>query len=82
MAATASPAPISKFSSIESTSKLKAETAEVMEDEIDYESIPNSSLFTNLIAGSIAGITEHTVMYPFDSIKVRISYSFSISLLI
>ena len=37
----------------------------------DYESLPHSTVATNLMAGALAGITEHTVMYPFDSIKVR-----------
>ncbi|KAJ3129033.1 Fe(2+) transporter [Irineochytrium annulatum] len=38
---------------------------------MDYEDIPNASLYVNLAAGALAGITEHTVMYPFDSIKTR-----------
>lgn len=37
----------------------------------DYEAIPNSSLVTNLMAGALAGITEHSIMYPIDSIKVK-----------
>lgn len=44
--------------------------AEDWQEDIDYESIPNSSLATNLVAGALAGITEHSVMYPIDSIKV------------
>jgi hypothetical protein len=36
----------------------------------DYETIPNGSVYANLMAGALAGITEHTVMYPFDAIKV------------
>ncbi|KAJ3103923.1 26S proteasome regulatory subunit 7 [Phlyctochytrium planicorne] len=39
--------------------------------EDDYESIAGSSVYVNLMAGALAGITEHTVMYPFDSIKTR-----------
>lgn len=42
-----------------------------MAEDVDYESIPNSSLTINMIAGALAGITEHTVMYPLDSIKTR-----------
>jgi hypothetical protein len=38
--------------------------------EVDYESIPNGSLYANLMAGALAGITEHTVMYPLDAVKV------------
>ncbi|TPX34865.1 hypothetical protein SmJEL517_g02630 [Synchytrium microbalum] len=41
------------------------------EDEIDYEALPTSSLAVNLMAGALAGITEHSVMYPMDSIKTR-----------
>ena len=39
--------------------------------EHDYETLPeNSSLTANLIAGALAGIGEHTIMYPVDSVKV------------
>ncbi|CAI2180292.1 5518_t:CDS:2 [Funneliformis geosporum] len=40
-------------------------------EDIEYEALPNSSLAANLIAGAFAGIGEHTVMYPVDSIKTR-----------
>lgn len=36
----------------------------------DYEQIPATSTATNMIAGGAAGILEHCVMYPMDSIKV------------
>lgn len=39
-------------------------------EEIDYESLPNSSTVIHLSAGAIAGIMEHTVVYPIDSVKV------------
>ena len=39
-------------------------------DDIDYESLPTSSLAVNMAAGALAGITEHVVIYPFDAIKV------------
>jgi solute carrier family 25 iron transporter 28/37 len=42
-----------------------------MEDIEDYESLPNSSVATNMVAGAIAGVTEHSLMFPFDAIKVR-----------
>ncbi|CAG8648035.1 10291_t:CDS:2 [Paraglomus occultum] len=46
--------------------------SEMHEHDYDYESLPdNSSLSVNLIAGALAGIGEHTVMYPADSIKTR-----------
>ena len=41
-----------------------------MEDIEDYESLPNSSVATNMVAGAIAGVTEHSLMFPFDAIKV------------
>jgi len=43
-------------------------------DEYDYEALPeNSSVFAHLMAGAFAGVAEHAVMYPVDSIKVRSS---------
>ena len=42
----------------------------VSDDE--YESLPkHSSPSVHLLAGAMAGISEHCIMYPFDSIKVR-----------
>ncbi|KAF3352201.1 hypothetical protein VdG1_00682 [Verticillium dahliae VDG1] len=47
-------------------------TAEPVEEEYDYESLPpNFSLLQNMAAGAFAGIAEHTVMYPIDAIKTR-----------
>lgn len=41
----------------------------------EYESLPqNASTATHMIAGSMAGVLEHCVMYPVDSVKVNISY--------
>ena len=43
----------------------------IMED--DYESLPtNASAKTHMIAGSLAGIMEHCVMHPIDSVKTRL----------
>lgn len=40
--------------------------------EIDYEALPqDASLTAHLTAGAFAGIMEHTVMFPIDSIKTR-----------
>lgn len=36
----------------------------------DYEQLPTPSTANNMIAGGAAGILEHCVMYPVDSIKV------------
>ncbi|KAJ7583423.1 mitochondrial carrier domain-containing protein [Mycena floridula] len=41
-------------------------------DDDDYEALPaNAGLAVNMLAGALAGITEHVVMYPIDSIKTR-----------
>ncbi|KFM78170.1 Mitoferrin-2, partial [Stegodyphus mimosarum] len=37
----------------------------------DYEHLPNSSVSTHMVAGAFAGIMEHCVMYPLDSVKTR-----------
>jgi len=43
-----------------------------MADEIEYEGLPaNAGLGVNMLAGALAGITEHAVMFPVDSIKTR-----------
>ncbi|PFH46876.1 hypothetical protein AMATHDRAFT_77463 [Amanita thiersii Skay4041] len=43
-----------------------------MTEEIDYESLPpNAGLAVNMLAGALAGISEHAVMFPIDSIKTR-----------
>lgn len=36
----------------------------------DYETLPSSSTATHMVAGSFAGIMEHCIMYPVDSVKV------------
>jgi len=40
----------------------------------DYESLPTTSVGVNMTAGAIAGVLEHVVMYPLDSVKVREHY--------
>lgn len=37
----------------------------------DYEQLPTTSVATNMTAGAIAGILEHCLMYPLDSVKTR-----------
>lgn len=55
---------------------LDMSQANVTEDEAyniggDYESLPpHVSVMTHMTAGAVAGILEHTVMYPVDSVKV------------
>ncbi|XP_072538524.1 mitoferrin-1 [Salminus brasiliensis] len=49
-------------------SELKSGTSEADE----YESLPpHASLATHMTAGAVAGVLEHTVMYPVDSVKTR-----------
>lgn len=44
-----------------------------MDEEYEYESLgANSTMAQNAIAGAFAGIGEHCLMYPVDSIKVKI----------
>lgn len=43
------------------------------EIEMEYEGLGgNYPLHINMIAGSLAGITEHAVMFPVDLVRVRI----------
>lgn len=37
----------------------------------EYEQLPTTSISTNMTAGAIAGVMEHCVMYPLDSVKTR-----------
>ncbi|XP_028165875.1 mitoferrin-1-like [Ostrinia furnacalis] len=38
----------------------------------DYETLPTSQNFTtHMTAGAIAGVMEHCIMYPLDSVKTR-----------
>ncbi|KAH8306068.1 hypothetical protein KR018_000125 [Drosophila ironensis] len=37
----------------------------------DYESLPTTSVGVNMTAGAIAGVLEHVIMYPLDSVKTR-----------
>lgn len=36
----------------------------------DYESLPTGNVLTHMSAGAIAGVMEHCIMYPLDSVKV------------
>ena len=42
-----------------------------MEGDSEYESLPESSgPLVHMFAGSLAGMAEHTVMFPVDVVKV------------
>eukprot|EP00050_Salpingoeca_kvevrii_P008419 m.302808 g.302808 ORF g.302808 m.302808 type:complete len:310 (-) comp15475_c0_seq1:345-1274(-) len=44
----------------------------IQEVEDDYESLPETAgPLTHMCAGALAGILEHTAMYPFDVVKTR-----------
>lgn len=56
-------------------SETKRKDGEASSSDGDYESLPpHVSMTTHMTAGAVAGILEHTVMYPVDSVKVH-SYS-------
>ncbi|KAG8899594.1 Fe(2+) transporter [Tulasnella sp. 403] len=40
-------------------------------EEIEYEGLATGHLGVNMLAGALAGISEHAVMFPVDSIKTR-----------
>lgn len=42
----------------------------IMSKDYDYESLPTNSVGVHMTAGAVAGIMEHCIMYPFDSVKV------------
>lgn len=47
------------------------ETSTSVEPEIDYEGLPQGvATSTHMLAGSVAGIMEHCLMYPIDCVKV------------
>ncbi|KAJ1815046.1 Fe(2+) transporter [Coemansia sp. RSA 2598] len=61
----------SKESSSSSTATLHRQQNAPAEIEYDYEELPETSPLTmHLIAGAAAGIMEHSVMYPFDIVKI------------
>lgn len=42
----------------------------------DYETLPSgSSMSAHLIAGALAGISEHTIIYPIDFLKVSLPFA-------
>lgn len=55
-----------------SPSAPAAPMSAIIDTEIDYESLGgNYPLHINMIAGSLAGITEHAVMFPVDLVRTR-----------
>ncbi|KAI9334126.1 mitochondrial carrier domain-containing protein [Obelidium mucronatum] len=37
----------------------------------EYESLPSSPVHVNMMAGALAGITEHALIFPMDAVKTR-----------
>ncbi|XP_034025889.1 mitoferrin-1 [Thalassophryne amazonica] len=53
-------------------SQVQSQDDEPFTSEAEYESLPPYvSVSTHMTAGAVAGILEHTVMYPVDSVKTR-----------
>lgn len=53
-------------------SQVKSQEHEAFSSDVDYESLPPHAPVTiHMTAGAVAGILEHTVMYPVDSVKTR-----------
>lgn len=44
----------------------------------DYEQLETPSISINMTAGALAGILEHCIMYPMDSVKVFIIWNASL----
>lgn len=38
----------------------------------EYESLPTADVGVHMTAGAVAGIMEHCVMFPIDSVKVSL----------
>ena len=56
---------------------LKFDSNGIDEYENVYESLPKIYDPTvHLLAGAMAGIMEHSIMYPIDSVKVIIKYRY------
>uniref|UniRef100_A0A0K0DF25 tRNA (guanine-N(7)-)-methyltransferase n=1 Tax=Angiostrongylus cantonensis TaxID=6313 RepID=A0A0K0DF25_ANGCA len=41
-------------------------------DEEDYKTLPTHNFGVHLMAGALAGATEHCLLFPFDSVKTRL----------
>ncbi|XP_068177938.1 mitoferrin-2-like [Antennarius striatus] len=52
--------------------RTASETSTSAEPEMDYEGLPQGvATSTHMLAGSVAGIMEHCLMYPIDCVKTR-----------
>jgi len=54
-------------------SKLASVAVELLDEDDEYESLPPSaSILVQGMAGSIAGVVEHTCFFPVDVVKTRL----------
>lgn len=61
-------------------SQVKSKEQAGLNSDADYESLPpHVPVTTHMTAGAVAGILEHTVMYPVDSVKVTLTQSTTVS---
>ncbi|RVE76773.1 hypothetical protein OJAV_G00011730 [Oryzias javanicus] len=67
-----SPSPAGEQGFVSALHRSPAETSTSAEADTDYEGLPDgASTSTHMLAGSVAGIMEHCVMYPIDCVKTR-----------
>lgn len=65
------PSPASRFLSIMDNFSDENNSSSSSSNEPEYESLPETvSTSTHMIAGAVAGVLEHCVMYPIDCVKV------------
>lgn len=51
--------------------RATSESSTSVEPEMDYEGLPQgAATSTHMLAGAVAGIMEHCLMYPIDCVKV------------
>lgn len=51
--------------------RVSSDTSTPVEPEVDYEGLPRGvATSTHMLAGAVAGIMEHCLMYPIDCVKV------------
>lgn len=51
--------------------RAAAESSTSAEPDVDYEGLPRgAATSTHMLAGAVAGIMEHCLMYPIDCVKV------------
>lgn len=51
--------------------RATSETSTSVEPDTDYEGLPQGvATSTHMLAGAVAGIMEHCLMYPIDCVKV------------